>query len=811
MPAVKIKNIHIKGLRGIKEELALPLEGKSIVLYGDNGTGKSSITDALEWFYYNKVAHLSSEEIGKSGIEAMRNILLPNDKEASLEIKYSKNELNCIKSIEMKKGSLRSDSSNKTVHFREFIEASEKEKLILRNNELVNFILNTKTEKLANLSEIIGFAEVTSTRTVLKRALNDLTKELKNKNIDGAINIQQSNLLKQLNQNITSEQHFIKAINELISPLTLGKEVKHLSDTDSVITAIKKPTDKTIIEQQGYYSEIKDYAGNFKLKIDLIDEAYTEYENQYNKLSNDADSLKKMFLNDLLGAGEKILKDGYYTDSHCPLCLQPKDSKELLKEIDQRIDDIKKVKVEQKILSDLKTQFEATIKDVSDDLNGLLKKKYSVDSSNVGLKSKLEVLKNALANYSKELTVNIVPGKRIKTSSELKINPHSLTEIAEICSQKYDQLKSQIKDDKTTDIVVKIEMSKSAYMQIESLKKEKMLIEKQKGTIEIIYADFVKKQKEGLESFINNFSGIINEYYQFMNPDEQVKNLRMKTIEDEDELIGLTVSFEYYNSEISPPQKYFSDSHLNCYGLAFFLASLKAFNKENKFIVMDDVISSFDANHRKRFADLLIEKCSDYQIILLTHEKQWFDYVKTVVQNKNWLINEIKWTDSKGTYLEENTVDLRQKIENKISKNIDEDLGNNIRIYLEHILKFIIYNLKVKIEFQFNDTNEDRMCYELLTELKGKVTKSSSDLTAYLPLLDRTLTSTFVGNKDSHDSSYKPSMGDLKAFWKDVTDVENLFYCNLSGCQKYVSLKYYDEGSKKVGCKCGAKIYFWKK
>jgi hypothetical protein len=35
--------------------------------------------------------------------------------------------------------------------------------------------------------------------------------------------------------------------------------------------------------------------------------------------------------------------------------------------------------------------------------------------------------------------------------------------------------------------------------------------------------------------------------------------------------------------------------------------------------------------------------------------------------------------------------------------------------------------------------------------------------------------------------------------------------CNLSACQKYVSLKYYDEGSKKVKCKCDAKAYSWKK
>jgi len=37
---MKIKSIEIKGLRGVKETLPLQLNGKSIVLYGDNGMGK---------------------------------------------------------------------------------------------------------------------------------------------------------------------------------------------------------------------------------------------------------------------------------------------------------------------------------------------------------------------------------------------------------------------------------------------------------------------------------------------------------------------------------------------------------------------------------------------------------------------------------------------------------------------------------------------------------------------------------------------------------------------------------------------------
>jgi len=38
--------------------------------------------------------------------------------------------------------------------------------------------------------------------------------------------------------------------------------------------------------------------------------------------------------------------------------------------------------------------------------------------------------------------------------------------------------------------------------------------------------------------------------------------------------------------DVSPPHKYLSGSHLNCIGIAFFLASAEAFNKKNKFLVI---------------------------------------------------------------------------------------------------------------------------------------------------------------------------------------------------------------------------------
>ncbi|NIM13875.1 MAG: AAA family ATPase, partial [Candidatus Aminicenantes bacterium] len=104
----KIKSLKIKGLRGIREELNLKLDKNSLLLYGENGSGKSSITDAVEWFYTNRIDHLSSEEIGRSGMEALRNIFLKDEEDGTIAVEFTNDKYNSERSIFYKKESLQS-------------------------------------------------------------------------------------------------------------------------------------------------------------------------------------------------------------------------------------------------------------------------------------------------------------------------------------------------------------------------------------------------------------------------------------------------------------------------------------------------------------------------------------------------------------------------------------------------------------------------------------------------------------------------------------------------------------------------------
>jgi len=806
---LKIKSFNLKGIRGVKNDFPVVLDGKSVLFYGDSGAGKSSISDVFEWFHYNKIKHLIGEEIGSGGLlEALRNISLDYDINSLVSIEFNNPVFNSDKTIYLKKDSLVTEYSNKSPEFTDLLNISQKENFILRHEDLTKFVLCPKKEKLDALSDIIGFSEVTRTRTLLKKIVNDLERIIKIKNFDNLINTQQSHLLEYLGENIVSDIQFVNSINKLIKPLNIGLKISSLSEIDDVLNLIKKPDYSKNIELQSFYIKVNDFTINLLGYLSEIEKLYKAYYELYQKIISDLEKINKIMLENLLSEGYSALINNIFTEDKCPLCLQPKNKFELLKELEIRIKELEKYKGEKVKLEELRI----TLRDIFNNFYPLLKSLLS-DSNfesedNKTLKEKTEVLSKNFDGYLTELAINISELKNIKKVEELAIDTNTLDQIIAFCELKNEELKSSMKNDLIVKVSGKTELSRIAYLEIKRLNKEKNILDNQILSMKLAYSEFVKRQREGLDVFLSLFSKDINDLYQFMNPDEKVDEIEFLPLEKDDELTGITIQMQFFKNKVKPFQKYLSESHINCLGIAFFLTSAKAFNKKIGFLIIDDVISSFDTNHRIRFADLLIERFSDYQIILLTHEKNWFDYVNNSVKGKNWIVGSIKWSDERGTHLEEPPKNLKERIENNINQCNDAGLGNDIRKYLEFLLKQIALNLKVKVGFLFNDKNEDRMSYELINCLLSALDKQPCKDLKSQPVIKRLLDSLFIGTKGSHDSSFVPSMGEYKAFWNDVEELENLFFCD--SCHKYVSLEYYDKVNNKIRCSCPNKTYDWK-
>ena len=803
----KIKKVIITGLRGVRNKIELLLSERSILLYGDNGTGKSSISDSLEWFFNDKVTHLAGSEIDLK--DALRSSALSDADTSCVEIEFTKASANSSKTLSYKKGKLISEFSSKTADFNSYITTTQKENLILRYQHLRDFIDKPKGEKLKSLSDVIGFAEVNNAKEVLKKGYNSLKTEIKNQNYESQINTQKQIQIEKIGAAIGVEKNLLDKVAEIIAPLKLGITVASLNDIDAVLTVLKAPANTKILNELSFLENSKTALTNLKSEIALLNSEYEKYYSEFKKIAEDVQSIMQVFLADLLKVGNTVIEKGYHKDDTCPLCLQLKEKDELLKDIQTRL---KQIEESLKMKAAFDTAKDAIIKIAAERIKRLdvlrSDNNYSEEDFKP-IKKAIEDLITKISGYEREGKVKVTSGNMISESKKLKLQESDF-EIIETLSTRIDSIQASLKKDNNTVIYSNISSAKEAFVRIQKFEKEKKVLENQRASMELIYNEFVKKQKEGLQNFITNFSGTINEYYQFMNPGEQFQELKIVTIGEEDELNGITIEYQYNGGWTSPPQKYFSESHLNCFGLSFFLASVAAFNKENKFVVLDDVISSFDSNHRKRFADLIFEKFSDCQIILLTHEHEWYQYVCQLAKRKSWLINEIKYNEAHGTYLDDKPSDLRTIIETNLAEGNVDILGNPIRRYLEHVLKEIAVNLEVKVNFRFNEFNEKRMPDELLNELKSKINKSSSELKAQMLIIDRIVNSNILGNLLSHDNPFTSKLGDVKAFWADLNDMEKLFFCQQAPCKKPVSIKHYDTVNKRIRCGCGSLSYDWR-
>ncbi|MCH9852542.1 MAG: hypothetical protein K0U45_03475 [Alphaproteobacteria bacterium] len=800
---MKINNLKIKGLRGVKTELVLNLQEKSALFYGDNGTGKSTIADVLEWFYYDKVDYLTGNEIGRDINSIIQNITLSDNEKGfvQLSIKGLSDE-HISKTTEK---ASKATTVNTDVNVAEYIKISQSENFILRYRDLNNFIVTTQAERLNKLSVIIGYSEVTKVRKVLKETYSQLQREIKGKNFPTQIALQQSIIMEQFKCNITSDEQFIQATNKLLEPLDLS--VSCLQEINGILKTIKQPDDSQTINQESCLNKINEKLVLLPDSLTELEKQYDAYKEAFETIALDIDKLRKLLFEKLLSAGKEILEDNNYIESKCPLCLTSQNKEVLLDSIKHKLNELEAIRQEQKKLAHFKDNLSQQADTCLRHVSAVLTETVITNSENTMYKTEFGILKSKIEKYKDTLKIKPSDSQSLENREGLIVDKSVLAAIQKKVRAELSSIQTKRKGNPKLEAYHQIKSAGHAYTSIKNFEKEDAVYKTQLDAMERIYKIFLAGQKKALKDFFDTFSNRINEICEFLNLDNKIENIKLVPVGNDDELTGITIEFDFMdNTNIYPPHKYLSESYLNRIGIAFFLASVEAFNKTNKFIVLDDVISSFDVNHRKRFGDLLIEQYKDYQLIVLTHENFWFKFMQDKVRGKDWLIKNIKHNSTEGTYMDKAEGLIKERIEAKIEANNSENLAPDVRTYLEAILKNIASELEIPVPFRFNDKNEDRMSDELLSAIKGRLNKKSPEI-AKQPIFER-LTS-FIGNKGSHNNNENPCFADTQAFWQDVCEFENLFFCK--DCQTYISLKNYSITDNKIYCKKQEKSLLWKK
>ncbi len=104
-----------------------------------------------------------------------------------------------------------------------------------------------------------------------------------------------------------------------------------------------------------------------------------------------------------------------------------------------------------------------------------------------------------------------------------------------------------------------------------------------------------------------------------------------------------TVRFRHY--ALPTPPNFLNEARLSALAIATYLAGRLACVPKNdkalKLLVLDDLLISLDYSHRRPVLDMIGEFFEGWQIILLTHDRFWFELAREQLSGEPWKAIEI--------------------------------------------------------------------------------------------------------------------------------------------------------------------------
>ena len=796
----RLRKIEIVGFRGIRNRLSISLgaNAQSLAIYAENAVGKSSVADALEWFFTDKVEHLWKENCKDT---ALRNTLIAPETDATVSLSFDDQLTDCTKTISNDCETSFSSTSERLAQQLVAIKDG-RERIILRNVDLWDFILSTKTQKREALAQLIGYEKLDSFREDVRRSRKALESSTEYSTAKRNREEHQKDILKLTKSMVASEEDLFRTAQKIATAAGVLVTIQDETSYESAVNDIRKRIDgKDKAAEKILLAQFKDVCDELGAKAQKALDVFQTFSVSYDNLRSSEEDLRQISLDSLLTAGKKTLDESITPVDFCPLCLQPKPWDELKAELLIRIEKLSGIKEKNDAARGLRDGLKGFVEDCirtgkdaaakSRKLKNFENLGLDIDgycTASAGLKAELERIFDTLAPIASpvEADCKTLTDQLDATSARVKL------EIEEIALSSEEQ--------KLFEVARTLENLKSYFDKYKGAEETIEKFETQIRTLSTIESRFSSLHTESLQKVLDAISDDISSFYLTMHPNEEVDQIKLRILGE-----GIEFEYSFHGQRVYPPLKYLSESHLNSMGIAAFLASARLFNKLSDFLVLDDVVTSFDSNHRFRILKLIESEFANRQIILLTHEAFWFEMIKKQLKPHGWLVSELELAQDGAVKIKNASNSAMDYLRQRKDEGVLS--ANDIRTALERILKDIAKNLEVKVAFRFNDQNERRMTGELLSELRAHLKKKSA-ATLGLAVFTDLETCNLIATTGSHDSGPVLNSGDINDAFNIVEKFDSLFLCK--ECGRCVNLENYVAHEGKAFCGCGKTFLSWK-
>ena len=582
MTPPRLLKLTIAHLRGSVEVFELPFDkGRNLtVIYGENGTGKSTICDALELLGKGHIASLDNRGLG-----ATKQYWSTVGKKAA----------DIAVTLETSVGSCRASfgKSDVVVHPPEAQPRVE----VLRRSQILGLVEARAADRYSAIRRFIDVSGVEESETTLRKLITDLNKS---RDIAAARILENSQAIQQFWQVAGgSNTNAIDWARAEVARATPGRADPELAALQSLQFAYGR-----LLPYPAQLAEREQAMQQAQVAVNIAQQQATAY---LQTVASDASEI----IGVLEAARGYLAK--HAQPAACPLCQSSAAAQGLAERIDQRLaafatlqrvrgaqqQAASQVQRSEQQLAVLRDQAANDISDFTQAINSFA---WSPD-----VPMPIAALPLAIESLAGWL--------------ELTANLPTLWQQAEATRQDRRQFVATLQSALET-----FDENMLGQQELDTL------LPNLQRALEITE----EERKRFTDGVLGKIANEVGRMYEAVHPGEGLNKIKLEL--NQSRRASMDIGTTFGGKDGLPPQAYFSQSHLDTLGLCVFLALAALEQPEDTILILDDVLASVDEPHVDRVIALLYDEVAKFRhCIVTTHYGPWRHKLRKSADNNAFL------------------------------------------------------------------------------------------------------------------------------------------------------------------------------
>ena len=674
---MKLLELEINNFRGIKE-LKITPNGKNFLISGPNGSGKSAVVDAVDFLLTGQVSRMSGA--GTKGITLKKHAKHVDSETKDVEVRALLKLHGVDEGVEIKRVLSKPTQlifEDKYADLLEpVLELASRGQHVLTRREILNYITADAGTRSKQITNLLKLQDIDNTRKVLVKLKNILRNEFNS--AKNSLEDSEAKIKATTNTYDFTEPNVLAYVNKKREILN-GTSLEVLDS--NILIGLNRPSYST---DEGVNLNILDQdlqnIRDFIFQKDHWDQLMQEYKQLQETIEKGpAEQLK------LSRLGLKAV-DG----NSCPLCDVSWEEGKLKTHIEGKIKKLEAARQDLDRAESILVELSESVKITRASLNEVV-----TASNSLGLVEE----KDKLMVWMEEL-IRIINAVEEDHYPEIMI-PTNVVEYLNIIKKSASQITTKPSpEEHAWDTLTRLEENLKYYHEA---RKNYEIYQKAYEKSKLLHDSFINSRNQVLEKLYTQIKDRFVELYQELHgPDE----INFDAVLESDGA-GIDFQVDFHGRGVNPPHALHSEGHQDSMGICLYLALAEQLTEGYiDLIVLDDVMMSVDAPHRRQICHLLADFFKGRQFFITTHDQTWARQLQSegVVRSGD-RIELSNWTIENGpsvNYMD----DIWDPIETDLRKNDIPSAAAKLRRGSEEYFSLVCSALHAHVKFKFNGQYE---------------------------------------------------------------------------------------------------------